>query len=148
MLAGELVARGHAVRGTTRAEGGRTAIEAVGAEAIVGDPDRFATLARAFDHVSVVCVLLGSASGPVDAVADLHGSRLEMLLLRMLDTTVRGLVYEARGSVPEAVLARGAEIVRRACEGSLIPYALLEADPSVPSAWVAGAVAAVDRVLG
>ena len=47
----------------------------------------------------------------------------------MLDTTVRGIVYEAAGSVDRALLAAGAELVRERCEDSRIPFALLDADP-------------------
>ena len=44
-LAAALVDEGHAVRGTTRARGvGSPAIEAAGAEAVLADPDRLATL--------------------------------------------------------------------------------------------------------
>ena len=120
-LAGELVARGHAVRGTTRDLARAGAIEAVGAEPLVGDPDRFATLARAFDHVAVACLLLGSATGSPERVQALHGSRLEMLLTRMIDTTVRGVVYESAGSVDQELLAAGAARVRQACEAIADP---------------------------
>ncbi|HEX5146304.1 MAG TPA: hypothetical protein VFV85_04720, partial [Conexibacter sp.] len=51
-LARELRARGHAVRGTTRDEAGRAAIEAAGAEAWIGDPDRIATISYALDGVT------------------------------------------------------------------------------------------------
>jgi nucleoside-diphosphate-sugar epimerase len=146
-LARELVARGHAVRGTTRDPTRVGGIEAVGAEALVGDPDRLATLARAFDHVGVACLLLGSATGSREQLEALHGSRLEMLLTRMIDTTVRGVVYESAGSVDRELLATGAARVREACEGSLIPYVLLGADPGEPGEWLAEAGGAVEQVL-
>lgn len=146
-LARELIARGHAVRGTTRDPARLESIEAAGAEGVLGDPDVIASLARSFEHVAVACVLLGSAAGAPAQLASLHGTRLEMLLSRMLDTTVRGIVYEAAGSVDGAVLAGGAARVRERCELSRIPYALLEADPADPDAWVSAAAAAVDRVL-
>jgi hypothetical protein len=147
LLAAELIARGHAVRGTTRHPGRCAAIEAVGAQALVGDPDVIATLGRAMEHVTVACVLLGSAAGPAGKVAALHGSRLDMLLTRMVDTTVRGVVYEAAGSVDPDVLQAGAVRVRARCEDSRIPYALLDADASDPVAWTAAAVAAFQRAL-
>ena len=146
-LGRELIAAGHAVRGTTRDPTRAAEIEAIGAEAVVGDPDVIATLARSLDHVSVACVLLGSADGSAERLAALHGTRLEMLLTRMLDTTVRGIVYEAAGSVDRALLDAGAELVRERCEDSRIPFALLDADPGDASAWVSAAVRAVDRVL-
>ena len=146
-LARELRAGGHAVRGTTRSPGRRAEIEATGAEAFVGDPDLVGTLAPALEHVGVACVLLGSAVGTPEQLAALHGTRLEMLLERMLDTTVRGVVYEAAGSVDPELLRHGAERVRYACERSLIPYVLLSADPSDPAAWLQDAGAAVQRAL-
>ena len=143
-LARELVARGNTVRATTRDPVRVPAIEAAGAEAIVGDPDRVVTLAPAFEHVGVAVILLGSATGSPDALAALHGSRLDMLLLRMLDSTVRGIVYEAGGSVDSAVLDGGARRVRAFCEDSRIPYALLDA----PAAdWPARPADAVENVL-
>ena len=146
-LGRELIAAGHAVRGTTRDPTRAAEIEAIGAEAVVGDPDVIATLARSLDHVSVACVLLGSADGSAERLAALHGTRLEMLLTRMLDTTVRGIVYEAAGSVDRALLDAGAELVRERGEDSRIPFVLLDADPGDASAWVSAAVRAVDRVL-
>jgi uncharacterized protein YbjT (DUF2867 family) len=147
-LARELRARGHAVRGTTRSPEGRAGIEAAGAEAWVGDPDRVATLTYALDGVTILCWLMGSARGTPEQLAALHGSRLQMLLERTIDTTVRGLVYEAAGSVDPALLAGGAATVRAACAKSEIPCALLEADPGDPGAWLAGALARVEELLG
>jgi uncharacterized protein YbjT (DUF2867 family) len=146
-LARELIARGHAVRGTTRNPARLELIEAAGAEAVLGDPDVVATLAPSFDHVGVACVLLGSAGGAPAQLASLHGTRLQMLLSRMLDTTVRAVVYEAAGSVQAALLADGAARVARHCELSRIPYVLLTADPTDPDEWVTAAAAAVDTVL-
>ena len=62
-LGRELLVAGHAVRGTTRSRAGAAEIERAGAEPFIGDPDRVATIANVFDHASVACVLLGSASG-------------------------------------------------------------------------------------
>jgi hypothetical protein len=70
-----------------------------------------------------------------------------MLLERMLDTTVRGVVYERTGTVDPALLEQGAQRVRYACERSLIPYALLEADPSDHAAWPSAAAVAVTDAL-
>lgn len=146
-LAAQLQTLGHAVRGTTRERARAEEIEAAGAEPYVGDPDRIATLAPAFEHVGVACVLLGSASGDRRQLQALHGSRLEMLLTRMLDTTVRGLVYECCGSVDPDLLASGSNRIRDACERSLIPYVLLSADPREYREWLPAATAAVQEVL-
>jgi uncharacterized protein YbjT (DUF2867 family) len=147
-LARELVARGHAVRGTSRDERARPVLAAAGVEPFIGDPDRIATLTPALEHVSVACVLLGSATGSEASIEALHGTRLEMLLLRMIDTTVRGIVYEAAGTVDASLLAGGTKRVRAACEDSLIPYAVLDADPLDVDGWIGAAVGAVETVLG
>jgi uncharacterized protein YbjT (DUF2867 family) len=147
MLARELIARGHAVRGTTRDPGRVGEIEGAGAEAVVADPDRISTLIPALEHVGAAVMLLGSATGSAEALAALHGTRLEMLLLRTLDTTVRGIVYEAAGSVDAAVLAAGAAQVTSVCEDSRIPYALLGAVQGAPEDWSGAAADAIERVL-
>jgi uncharacterized protein YbjT (DUF2867 family) len=138
---------GHAVRGTTRDPGRRAEIEAAGAEPFVGDPNRVGTLAPALAHVGVACILLGSATGSHEQLTALHSTRLDMLLERMLDTTVRGVVYQAAGSVEPALLSVGAVRVRHACERSLIPYELLTTDPATGDVWIADAVAAIERAL-
>ena len=114
---------------------------------MVGDPDVIATLARSLEHVTVACVLLGSAAGSSEQLAALHGTRLEMLLTRIVDTTVRGVVYEAAGSVDRAVLQAGVAQVRARCDDARIPYALLEADPGDLDAWTGAAVAAINAAL-
>ena len=146
-LAGELRARGHAVRGTTRDPSRRSELEAAGVEPHVGDPDRVATVAPAFAHAGVACLLLGSAQGSPEGLAALHGTRLDMLLERMLDTTVRGVVYERAGTVQPELLAAGAERIRHACERSLIPFVLLDVDPADHAAWLMAALAGVEQIL-
>jgi hypothetical protein len=144
-LARELVAEGNAVRAVTRGEEGRAAIEAAGSECWIGDPDRIGTLRYALDNVTVLLWLLGTATGP--NVADLHGSRLRMMLEKVTDTTVRGVLYEAAGTVGAEVLRSGAAEVARARELNEIPGALLEADPRDEDAWVAAARAGIGRLL-
>jgi uncharacterized protein YbjT (DUF2867 family) len=146
-LARSLQLRGHSVRGTTRDAGRLAEIEAAGAEPYLGDPDRIATIAPAFDHVSVACVLLGSAGGTADGLRALHGTRLEMLLARLIDTTVRAIAYEVAGSVEPLLLREGAQIVERVCADSRIPYALLDADPADHAGWLGAAVEAVQALL-
>jgi threonine dehydrogenase-like Zn-dependent dehydrogenase len=146
-LARALREQGHAVRGTTRSGARRDAIEAAGAEVWIGDPDRIGTLSYALDGVTILCWLLGSAGGSPEQVAALNGSRLRMLLERTIDTTVRGVLYEAAGSVDAGVLAGGARTVRAACGHSEIPHALLEADPADRDAWLAAALRAIDGLL-
>jgi hypothetical protein len=139
------VADGHAVRAVTRSEARRAAIEAAGCECWIGDPDRIGTLRYALDNVTVLLWLLGTASGP--NVAALHGSRLRMMLEKTTDTTVRGVLYEAAGTVGAEALAAGAAELARAQALNEIPGALLEPDPRDTSAWVAAAREAIDHLL-
>jgi hypothetical protein len=146
-LARDLAAEGHAVRAVTRREDARAAIEAAGAECWIGDPDVVGTLRYALDNVTLLLWLLGTAQGPAEAVAALHGPRLRMMLEKTTDTTVRGVVYEASGTVDEAVLAGGVEEMRHARRTNEIPYALLEADRADGDAWRKAARAAIDALL-
>ena len=59
-LARELVAAGHAVRGTTRSPDRTTAIAEAGAEPYVGDPDRIGTLMGALAGVTVKLTWAGA----------------------------------------------------------------------------------------
>ena len=134
------------MRGTTRSEDGTAAIAQAGAEPYVGDPDRVATLMEAIAGVTVVVWLLGSAEG--ERAEELHAGRLRMLCEKLVDTHVRGLVYEAAGSLPGDVLAGGAEVVRRAAATWSIPVEILRTDPEDCGEWTADAAGAVARLLG
>ena len=89
-LARKLIAEGHAVRAVTSDPADRVAIEAAGAEAWMGDPDVIGTLRYALENVTVLLWLLADDDRP-----EIHGSRLAMMLEKTIDTTVRGVVYEA-----------------------------------------------------
>jgi hypothetical protein len=147
-LAAELVGDGQAVRVSTRTEAGRGAIEAAGAECWVGTPDRLSTLRGALDGVTILCWLLGSCTGSEQELGELHGPRLELFMTQAIDTTVRGVVYESRGtSTPPRVLAAGERVVRAVTGLNAIPTAFLTADPRDPDAWLAGAGAAIASLL-
>ncbi len=135
-LARALVAEGHAVRAVTRSEERRAAIEAAGCECWIGDPDRIGTLRYAPENVTILMWLLGTVD-----VAPLHGTRLRMMLEKITDSTVRGVVYEVGFPV-------GVEEVRHANRTNEIPFRLLEADPRGDrAAWVAAAQACIDELL-
>jgi hypothetical protein len=140
-----LLADGHAVRGTTRESARFAEIEAARAEAVQADPDRLGTVMTQLAGVAVVCWLLGSASG--DKVAELHGPRLETLLERLVDTPVRGIVYEAAGTVEPELLRGGAGAVRAATGRWRMPAEVVEQDPADHEAWLAAMRAAVGRLL-
>jgi uncharacterized protein YbjT (DUF2867 family) len=141
-LARSLVEAGHAVRGTTRDPAKADAIRSVGAEPFVGDPDRIATLMEALVGTTIVAWLMGTAEAQ-----DLHGGRLRMLCEKLVDTPVRGLVYEAGGSVPFEWRQEGELIARAARATWNIPLEVVETDPADCSAWSADMQAAVERLL-
>jgi uncharacterized protein YbjT (DUF2867 family) len=143
-LARELTAAGHAIRGTTRDPGRRSAIAEAGAEPVLADPDRVATLMPALAGVTVVCWLLGSATGP--SAPQVNGPRLRMALEKMVDTPVRGVLYEPVAEPGEA-RAAGIAIARAAAETWRIPLALLDAIPAAPGDWAAAASACVEALL-
>jgi uncharacterized protein YbjT (DUF2867 family) len=134
-LAGALRNDGHAVRGTTRDPARAEEIAAAGAEPFVGDPDRIGTLMEALRGVTVVCWLMGSVPVP-----ELHAGRLRMLWEKLVDTPVRGVVYE--GALPE-----GEAVARTAAQTWQIPLEVLTADPADHAGWLAAASGAVARLL-
>jgi uncharacterized protein YbjT (DUF2867 family) len=142
-LGASLRADGHAVRGTTRAAERLPELEAAGIEGLVADPDRLGTLVPALAGVTLVCWLMGSADGS----PDLHGARLQRLAEHLVDTPVRGLIYEAAGTVDATLLAHGAHVVRNASQTWHMPCEVVDADPADPQAWLGGMKAAVDRLL-
>lgn len=135
------------MRGTSRSEAGTDAIEAAGIEAARADPDRLASVVDLVGDVGVVAWLLGSASGPAEAVT-LNGPRLESLLAHLVDTPVRGFLYEASGSAPPAALEAGARLVEAAAERWRIPVGLLRTSPDRPADWVDAAHRAASELVG
>jgi nucleoside-diphosphate-sugar epimerase len=136
---------GWQVRGTTRTEAGVAAIEAAGIEAAVADPDRVGSVLELVGDVAVVAWLLGSAVGNAE---DVNGARLEHLLERLVDTPVRGFVYEGAGSAPAEALRSGTALVRAAGDRFRIPVAVLEAAPDATEDWTRAAARAVRAVVG
>jgi hypothetical protein len=141
-LAGRLREQ-HAVRGTTRSPARLEVLDEAGIEAVVADPDRLGTLMPALAGVTVVCWLLGSAEGS----PEVHGQRLRSLMEHVVDTPVRGLVYEAAGSVDAALLEQGAAVVREASHTWHIPVEVVDTDPSAYDAWLEAMTDAVERLL-
>ncbi len=117
-LGQELLSEGWAVRGTTRWEEGLVAIEAAGIEPALADPDRPGTILELVNDVAVLVLLLGNLSGSKEELAAVHGPRLERLMEHLVDTPVRGVVYEGTEA--------GAEIVRAAGRTWRIPVEVLE----------------------
>lgn len=106
-LGGRLLAEGWAVRGTSRRTDGLEAIEAAGIEPALADPDRPGTILELVNDVTVLVLLFGSLSGSEEELAAIHGPRLERLMEHLVETPVRGVVYE--GTEAGAEIARAAE---------------------------------------
>jgi len=131
------------VRGTTRSSERLAELEAAGVEGALADPDRLATIVPALSGVSVVCWLMGTAEGS----PEVHAARLQTLVEHLVDTPVRGLVYEAAGTVDASLLQRGAQIVRVASETWHIRGEAVSADPAAHEEWLAAMKEAVGRAL-
>ncbi|HET7507306.1 MAG TPA: hypothetical protein VFJ53_03010 [Solirubrobacterales bacterium] len=112
-LGERLLAEGWAVRGTSRREEGLAAIEAAGIEPALADPDRPGTILELVNDVAILVLLLGSAEGSADELAAIHGPRLERLMEHLVETPVRGVLYEGT--------EEGAEVVQAASRTWRIP---------------------------
>jgi uncharacterized protein YbjT (DUF2867 family) len=124
LLGEQLLKQGWAVRGTSRREEGLASIEAAGIEPALADPVRPGTIVELIGDVAAVVWLLGSARGDAEDVAAIHGNQLERVLERLVETPVRGFVYETGGSVQSTFLQQGEGIVREAGERWRIPVAM------------------------
>ena len=147
-LAARLRGAGWEVRGTTRDPGRLADIEAAGAEAARADPDRPVTILDAIGDVTVVLWLLGSARGEPEEVAGIHGPRLERVLEKLVDSPVRGFVYEAAGRVERRHREAGAATVRAAAERWRIPVEVVDGDPGDWEGWLEEMLAATERLTG
>lgn len=121
-LGEQLLAAGWAVRGTSRRAEGLAAIEAAGIEPALADPGRPGTILELVNDVAVLVLLLGSAGGSEEELAAIHGPRLERLMEHLVETPVRGVVYEGTEA--------GGEIVRAAARTWRIPVRTISANPS------------------
>jgi uncharacterized protein YbjT (DUF2867 family) len=133
----------HAIRGTSRSSERVAELETAGIEAVLVDPDRLGTLVPALDGVTVVCWLMGGAADS----PGVHGDRLRTLMEHLVDTPVRGFVYEAAGTVDAALLEQGAHMVREAAETWRIPAEIVSADPALRDEWLRAMKEAVERTL-
>ena len=119
----------------------------MGIEAAEADPDRVGTVVELLGDVTVVIWLLGSAGGDPGAIEALHGSRLESFLEKLVDTPVRGFVYEASGSVPPERLDRGRDLVEAASGRWRIPVEVVAADDLGEAVATERLASAAERLL-
>ena len=122
-LGSALASEGHAVRGSSRTSEGAALASGSGIEGVIGDPLLLGSLLPLLEGVTVVVWMLGRVASP-----DLHGPRLESMLGKLVDSGVRGFVYEE---------GPGAALVRAAGERWRMPVAV------APSDELLGAVEAV-----
>lgn len=147
-LTPQIKAQGHVLRISTRDQSRRADIEKAGAECWIGTPDRLDTMRAALEGVTIACWLLGTAKGSDQEVRALHDSRLEFFLGQIIDTTVRGFIYERAGSAGADVLTHGAQIASEMTTRNSIPLGLIEADPSDNQAWLEDIQSIIDSMLG
>lgn len=149
MLAQRLSGVGHAARVVVATTEQCKEVEQAGAEPVVGDPDRLASLSGALEHVTVACWLMADLDGAPSRVAALHGPRLEQFLGSAVDSTLRGFVYEAGGTaVARETLDEGERIVRDVGAKNEIPVAVLRCDPTEEDCWLEEVGQAIDTLLG
>lgn len=144
---GILLERGWAVRGTSRSPDGLEAIAAAGIEPADADPDRVGSLTAQLGDVTVVAWLLTGAVTDSERLGRLNGERLESLLAAMVDTPVRGFVYEA---LPGAGGAGdpGRALVDDAASRWRIPTRTVAVERSQPEAWAVAVADAVAVAVG
>jgi len=142
-----LIERGWQVRGTSRKQQTLAEIEAQGIEAVEADPDRIGTIVEAIEGVSLIFWLLGFATGEPDELRALHGERLERLLEEIVDTPVRGVVYELGTAITGKEALRALEHLRDAGERWRMPFEVVDADADDHEVWLQGMVEAADALL-
>lgn len=130
-----LLAAGWHVRGTSRREEGLEAIAAAGIEAAFADPGRPHTVLELIGDVTVLVWPFGSAQGEPEELSAIHGPQLDRLFARLVETPVRGFVYEGAGSVDPILLARAREATEAAANNWQIPLTTLLIDPNDDEAW-------------
>ena len=135
-----LVGRGWAVRGTSRSEAGRSAIEAAGLEAAPADPDRVGSIVQLLGDVTALAWLLVAVPAPEGTV--LNSERLGSLLEKLVDTPVRGLVFEAPAS------GEGLAAVEDAATRWQIPVEVVSVDRGDAGGWASEVADAVERSVG
>jgi hypothetical protein len=111
------------------------------------DPDRAASILDHVGDVTLVYWLLGSARGEPAELQAIHGPRLERLLESLVDTPVRGFVYEAAGTAAAEHLERGRAATSAAAERWRIPVRIVTADPGDVREWLAAMSGAADWLL-
>jgi hypothetical protein len=146
LLGRGLIDAGWQVRGTSRG-GALDAIAAEGIEPYEADPDRIGTLVDAIEGVTLIFWLLGSPHGAPEKTAALHDERLGRLLEEIVDTPVRGVVYELTGGIEGEVAIRAFQRLTEARERWRIPFEVVDADPGDFENWRRGMLDAAEAMV-
>lgn len=104
---------------------------------IEADPVLPGHVVAALDGVTVVCWLMAAGENLHEEIND---GQLETALLKVVDTGVRGFVFERPDDTPNAHL-------RYAHETWHIPVAEIAAAPDGGEQWVVDVVAAIDSMV-
>jgi hypothetical protein len=104
-------------------------------EPVLADPLRPDTVLELVGDVTIVLWLLASAKGPPEELSAIHGSRLERLMERLIETPVRGFVYEMKGSVNPILLEHGREVIEAAGDTWRVGTSCVFVDPGDPHDW-------------
>ena len=138
---------GWAVRGTSRTRAGVERISSAGLEGALADPDRVGTVLEHVGDVAVVVWALGEASGL--SASEVNGHRLERMLERLVDTPVRGFVFEGPRENPEGFEDELAatDIVAAANETWHIPVRIVGARRDHAEDWLEAMWTAVGDLI-
>ncbi len=142
-----LKAEGHLVRGTSRNKENLKAASAAGIESVDADPARLAQVMQHIEGVTVVVWLMGAMRGDQESISLLHDAVLAHLLEKLVDTQVRGFIYESGDSTDAQMFEKGREHVMRANRTWRIPVAFIDRSPDDHALWLASALAAVKTLL-
>lgn len=142
----QLLDQGWEVRGTSRRQEGLEPIEEAGIEPALADPADPGSVLELISDVTVVYWLLGSAQGEQEDIAAIHGASLERLLERLVDTPVRGFVYEAAGSVEESYLEQGSAALSAVSRTSSLPVGHVNVPPDDLEHWFAVVLAVTQTI--
>ncbi len=138
---------GHVVRGTSRSQENLKHVADVGIEPAAADPVRLSQIMEHIEDVAVVVWLMGDARGDESGVSILHGAILEHMLRKLVDTQVRGFVYESSGRVNVGLIEKGREHVEYANRTWHIPVSFIDQSHDDAGRWLTEALQSVDSLL-
>ena len=144
LLGTGLTEQGHAVRAITSDVNQAAGLESSAIELVNADRALLGTVLPHLDGVAIVCWLseADSDEDQTPAAAERHAERITGLMEKIVDTGVRGFVYEAKPGTSSAVAA-----IEQASKTWMIPVATFSAAADDPAAWLQAADEAIDQAL-